>query len=94
MSDPTYQRTKRVNGTVIVRPVYAHGVMVLPGPTLYDPRGDGWRRLTKGRDGELYENARNRPCVCGSGKRLKRCLHTPDHNERIHAQAMKQAVAS
>ena len=93
MSDPTYQRTKRVNGQMVVRPTYLHGVMVLPGHRMYDPRNDGWRRLTKGRDGKLYENARNRPCVCGSGKRLKRCINTPTHNARLLAQSAK-AVAS
>lgn len=83
MSDGTYQRTKRVNGQLIVRPVFAHGVMAFPNKTVYDPRDDGWRRLTKGRDGKLYENARNRPCPCGSGKRFKRCCR-----DSLRAQGM------
>lgn len=94
MSDGTYQRTKRVNGAFVVRPIVNGTVGILPGPTMYELRGDGWRRITKGRDGELYPNVRNSPCPCGSGKRVKRCLHTPLHNARIHAQATNQAVAS
>lgn len=82
MSDGTYQRTKRVNGVFIVRPIVKGNVGILPRPTLYELRGDGWRRLMKGSDGELHRNVRNSPCPCGSGKRVKRCYGTEEHNRR------------
>lgn len=82
MSDGTYQRTKRANGVFIVRPVVKGNLAALPGQTFYYMQDKGWRRMTKDKDGNLRQNVRNVKCPCGSGKRVKRCYGTAEHERR------------